>query len=262
MLRDWRNVVLWCAVVFYACWMWWWASAGYPLEGPICFGANAQDNCSNYNVVFYSAWQIAEFVSHWAALLTAIFIGILATATVRLWRSVERLWRATYATMQHAGRGSKNELRAYVGVEPEGIDRIGGENSLVGRFQIRNFGKTPARNLSLYSTIDFDRNGRRTNFPIGKLQVSPTVLQPGARIEFVSHDRWKFPASELEASESATADGYLYVWGEVLYTDEFDTVGWTAFCHRYPSQMLGVGGMRGIDRRFARHHEEAGNEAG
>jgi hypothetical protein len=162
MLRDWRNVVLWCAVVFHLCWIWCWESAGYPLEGPICFGANAQDNCPNYNVVFYSAWQIAEFVSHWAALITAIFIGILAIATVRLWRSVERLWRATYATMQHAGRGPKNELRAYVGVEPEGIDRIVGENALVGRFQIRNFGKTPARNLSLYSTIDFDRNGRRT----------------------------------------------------------------------------------------------------
>ena len=81
MLRDWRNVVLWCAVVSYACWIWWWASAGYPLEGPICFGADAQDNCPNYNVVFYSAWQIAEFVSHWAALITAIFIGILAIAT-------------------------------------------------------------------------------------------------------------------------------------------------------------------------------------
>jgi hypothetical protein len=261
MLRDWRNVVLWGAVVFYACWMWWWASAGFPLEGPMCFGASAQDNCTNYNVIFYSAWQIAEFASHWAGLITAIFIVFLAIATARLWRSMEKLWRATYATMQHSGRASKNELRAYVGVEPEGIDRVAGENYLIGRFQIRNFGKTPARNLSIYSTIDFDSDERRTSFPIGKLRVSPTVLQPGARIEFLSHDRWKLPAAELEADQSAK-DGYLYVWGEILYTDEFDTVGWTTFRHRYPCQMLGTGGVRGIDRRFARHHEEAGNEAG
>jgi hypothetical protein len=261
MLRDWRNVVLWGAVVFYACWMWWWASAGFPLEGPICFDASAKDNCTNYNVIFYSAWQITEFVSHWAALITAIFIAFLAIATARLWRSMEKLWRATYATMQHSGRASKNELRAYVGVEPEGIDRVAGENYLVGRFQIRNFGKTPARNLSIYSTIDFDSDGRRTSFPIGKLRVSPTVLQPGARIEFFSHDRWKLPAGELEA-DGPVKDGYLYVWGEILYTDEFDTVGWTTFCHRYPCQMLGTGGVRGIDSRFARHHEEASNEAG
>jgi hypothetical protein len=94
--------------------MWWWASAGFPLEGPMCFGASAQDNCTNYNVIFYSAWQIAEFASHWAGLITAIFIVFLAIATARLWRS--KLWRATYATMQHSGRASKNELRAYVGV--------------------------------------------------------------------------------------------------------------------------------------------------
>jgi hypothetical protein len=262
MLRDWRKVVLWGAVVFYACWILWWASAGYPLEGPICFGAGAKEDCANYNVIFYSAWQIAEFASHWAALITAIFIAFLAIVTARLWGSIEKLWRATYATMRHAGRASKNELRAYVGVEPEGIDRVTGESYLVGRFQIRNFGKTPARNLSVYSTIDFDLDERRRSFPIGKLRMSPTVLQPGARIEFSSHDRWKFPVGEFEADESGKMSGYLYVWGEVLYTDEFDTVGWTTFCHRYPCQMLGIGGVRRIDRRFALHHEEAGNEAG
>jgi hypothetical protein len=48
-------------------------------------------------------------------------------------------------------------------------------------------------------------------------------------------------------------------------------MGWTAFCHRYPCDMFGVterelangrGHNRGIDRKFARYHEEAGNDAG
>ena len=262
MLRDWRKVVLWGAVVFYACWFWWWASAGYPLEGPICPVAIAKDDCPNYNTLFYSAWQIAEFASHWAALITAIFIVFLAIATARLWRSVEKLWRATYATMQQAGPASKSELRAYVSVEPDGIDFSGSENHLVGRFQVRNFGKIPARNLSIYSTIDFDPDGQRRSFAIGKLRASPTVLQPGAKMECFSYDRWAPSGSETEARESQKANGYLYVWGEVLYTDDFDTVGWTTFCHRYPAQMLDRDGVRGIDRRFARYHEEAGNEAG
>jgi len=205
MLRDWRKIVLWGAVVFYACWILWWVSAGYPLEGPICSGAGAKEDCTNYNVIFYSAWQIAEFASHWAALLTAGFIG---------------------------------------------------------RFRVHNFGKVPARNLSIFSTIDFDRNGQRRHFPIGKLRVSPAVLQPGAEMEFSSDDRWTFPDDESAARESAKMNEYFYVWGEVLYTDDFDTVGWTTFCHRYPAQMLGIAGVHGIDRKFARHHEEAGNEAG
>ena len=262
MLRDWRKIVLWGAVVFYACWIWWWASAGYPLEGPICPDAAARDNCTNYNVVLYSAWQIAEFASHWAALLTAGFIAFLAIVTARLWRSVEKLWRASYATMENARSAPKGELRAYVGVEPDGIDRIAGENDLIGCFRVHNFGKVPARNLSIFSTIDFDRNGQRRHFPIGKLRVSPAVLQPGAEMEFSSDDRWTFPDDESAARESAKMNEYFYVWGEVLYTDDFDTVGWTTFCHRYPCQMLGIGGVRGIDRRFALHHEEAGNEAG
>jgi hypothetical protein len=262
MLRDWRKVVLWGAVVFYACWIWWWVSAGYPLEGPICPIAGAKDDCANYNVIFYSAWQIAEFAGHWAALITAFFIAFLAIATARLWRSIEKLWRATDPAMQHAGQASKNELRAYVGVEPDGIELNDGESHLVGRFQVRNFGKVPARNLSVYSTIDFDTDGQRRSFAIGRLRASSTVLQPGARMECSSYDQWPLSGGQSEAHEFQKMNGYLYVWGEVLYTDDFDTVGWTAFCHRYPAQMLGRDGVRGIDRRFARYHEEAGNEAG
>jgi hypothetical protein len=64
----------------------------------------------------------------------------------------------------------------------------------------------------------------------------------------------------------------VYVWGEVLYTDEFKTPGWTTFCHRYPCDMFGKGmredskaartNNRSIHRRFGRYHEEGGNEAG
>jgi hypothetical protein len=57
----------------------------------------------------------------------------------------------------------------------------------------------------------------------------------------------------------------------VLYTDELNTMGWTAFCHRYPCEMFGVcaneasaGRVRNhsIAPKFARYHEEAGNDAG
>jgi hypothetical protein len=90
-------------------------------------------------------------------------------------------------------------------------------------------------------------------------------------MEFVSADAWPIPPDQLDSNEPLKMKGYLYVWGEVLYTDEFNTVGWTAFCHRYPCDMFGVtkreptngrAHKRGIDRKFARYHEEAGNDAG
>jgi hypothetical protein len=57
----------------------------------------------------------------------------------------------------------------------------------------------------------------------------------------------------------------------VLYTDELNTMGWTTFCHRYPCEMFGSNvneasagrtRNRSIDRKFARHHEQAGTRPG
>jgi hypothetical protein len=163
-------------------------------------------------------------------------------------------------------------LRAYISVEPLGINEYVGHNYLIGHFRIRNIGKLPAKNVSIYSTIQLDSDGARKNFTIGPLRVSPTVLQPGAVMEFGSYAGYPIPAEQLDSNEPLKMKGYLYVWGEVLYTDEFDTVGWTAFCHRYPCDVFGAAEAnaataprahnRSIHRKFARYHEEAGNDAG
>lgn len=146
-----------------------------------------------------------------------------------------------------------------------------GHNVLIGHFHIRNTGKIPARNVSIFSTIQLDPDGARKTFPIGTPGISPTVLQPGATMEFTSADAWPIPADQLDGNEPLKMKGYLYVWGEVLYTDEFNTVGWSTFCHRYPCDMFGMAEReltngrvhnRSIDRKFARYHEGAGNDAG
>jgi hypothetical protein len=218
-----------------------------------------------------SAWYIGELANHWAALITALFTGILAIFAARLWRSTDKLWNVTNQTLAHTEETSKKELRAYISVEPLGINEYVGHNYLIGHFRIRNIGKLPAKNVSIYSTIQLDSDGARKNFTIGPLRVSPTVLQPGAVMEFGSYAGYPIPTDQLESSEPLQLKGYLYVWGEVLYTDEFDTVGWTAFCHRYPCDMFGAAAHeltnsrthnRSIHRKFARYHEEAGNDAG
>ena len=89
-------------------------------------------------------------------------------------------------------------------------------------------------------------------------------------MEFVSYEAYPIPAEHLDRDEPLKLAGYLYVWGEVLYTDELHTMGWTSFCHRYPCDMFGMSDgatagrarNRSIHRKFAHYHEEAGNEAG
>jgi hypothetical protein len=271
MFKDWRILVIWAGVIVFAAWILWWASAGYPPDGPVCFD-RASNDCPRFNVIVYTAWQTAEFARHWAALIAAVFIGVLAIFAARLWRTTQQLSSVTHDTRIQAERKSKKELRAYLSVEPLGVTEYFGQNCLVGHFQIRNTGKIPASSVSVYSTIQLDSDWGRKNFPIGSLQISSTVVQPGSAMEFASGDGWPIPADQLDGNEPLKLKGYLYVWGEVLYTDEFNTVGWTAFCHRYPCEMFGVSEHkditnssaynRSIARTFARYHEQGGNDAG
>ena len=90
-------------------------------------------------------------------------------------------------------------------------------------------------------------------------------------MEFICYEAYPIPADQLDRDEPLKLAGFFYVWGEVLYTDDLHTVGWTSFCHRYPCEMFGVSDdettdgrvrNRSIHRKFASYHEEAGNQAG
>jgi hypothetical protein len=277
MRKGWRFV-FWLGVIVVgaAVWMSWWAASGFWI--PICQDASVSDGCLSYDEI--RAWiaqasgyasDVAEDANRWAALIVAVFTAVLAIFTARLWRSSEKLWTVTNRSLQHAEQTARKELRAYVSVEPLGISEYAGHNLLVGRFKVRNIGKIPARDVSIYSTIGSDADATRSEFPIGTARISPTVLQPGAEMEFMSYEGYPIPSDQLDADEPLKLAGYLYVWGEVLYTDELNTMGWTSFCHRYPCEMFGASAAeasdgrernRSIDRKFARYHEQAGNEAG
>jgi hypothetical protein len=278
MRKDRRFFVFWLCVgvAGVAVWVSWWAASGFPV--PICQDPSVTDHCLSYDEIRSWTSQTSDFASrvaaranNWAALIIALFTAVVAIFTARLWRSTQKLWTVTNRTLQHAEQTSRKELRAYVSVEPLGIAEYAGHNLLVGRFKVGNIGKIPARDVSIYSTIALDVDPARRDFAIGTPRISPTVLQPRAKMEFVSYEGYPIPADQLDRDEPLKLAGYLYVWGEVLYTDEFHTVGWTSFCHRYPCEMFGTsngeatGGRvrnRCIHRKFARYHEEAGNEAG
>lgn len=276
MRKNGRLFVLWLGVAA-ACAVgaaiWWWAASG--LQTPICqetqtMVCNTRDDIRAWGLqILVLASRAAARANNWSALIIAVFAAILAIFTVAVWRSTQKLWAVTNQRLQQAEQTSRKALRAYVSVEPLGITEYAGHNLLVGQFQIRNIGKLPARDVSIYSTMTLDADAMRRDFPIGTPRISPMVLQPGAAMEFVCYEGYPIPADQLDREEPLKLAGYLYVWGEVLYTDELNTVGWTSFCHRYPCDMFGInaadGGRlhnRSIDRKFARYHEEAGNEAG
>ena len=169
---------------------------------------------------------------------------------------------ATYQLVTSSKQSSERQLRSYVSVEPDRIDPYEGQSYLIGHFKIRNSGQIPAKNVSTFSTIDRDQNGARFDFPLRAVTKTKIALQPRTEMRFGT-GKWDVPAVEKIRDRRIELDGYLYVWGEVTYTDSFGTQGRTKFCHRYPCEMFGKDGAgpHSISAKHARYHEPVGNEA-
>ena len=101
MLKDWRKLLFWGGCAFFAGWILWWASSGYPLEGPICPNESAKYDCTSYNVIFYSAWQVAQFATHWSVLITAFATIAMGYFTFTLKESTDKLWIADEKQFTH-----------------------------------------------------------------------------------------------------------------------------------------------------------------
>ena len=110
MLDDWRKLLFWGGCAFFVAWFVWWSYASYPLDGSACPSENTNENCPRYNIIFYSAWQVAEFASHWSFPITALATIAIGYFTVTLKRSTDNLWKVTDQTLRHAERWPKSAL--------------------------------------------------------------------------------------------------------------------------------------------------------
>jgi hypothetical protein len=223
-------------------------STGIPFSARInCWGAYARENSPG---------------------VVAFFTFVLAASTIALWLSTKKLWRITDETLEHAQETSRKELRAYIGVEPAGITRYlarpeDGPERILGHFVIHNVGNVPAQKVSIFSAIEWSEDGERRTFEHRPVEDSPTALQPRGQMQFGTGNPLATSNIKPDPSKPSTRWlGYLYVWGRVTYTDEFETDGWTNFCHRYNCATKPDTSSVDFDPKFARYHETAGNEAG
>jgi hypothetical protein len=170
---------------------------------------------------------------------------------------------ATYRLVTTGKVSAERQLRAYLSIEPEGINPYFGQSFLIGHIKIRNNGRIPAKNVSIFSDIQRFDSGERVGFDLGEVKKTKMAVQPRANMKYGTYGKWDIPAPEKVRDRRIDMNGFLYVWGIVTYTDSFGTEGWTKFCHRYPCEMFGRdgAGLHSISRKYARYHEEDGNAA-
>jgi hypothetical protein len=252
MIKGWRNLLLWGGCAFFGGWILWWASAGYPLEGPICPSESTNDNCARYNVIFYSAWQIAQFASHWSVLITAAATVAIGYFTLTLKRSTDKLWSATNDSAKIAERSLTEIERAFIYLEGFETEITTGED--VKGMEKDNFPKEYRDNPELYITrfavAPKWRNSGRT--PPKKMTIQVNWCGPEGNVVIAAYRNAPIPffvgPNAIEASALFEIPGaraivdwswhpvgdqpLVLVWGRADYDDIFDRHHFVEWCYK------------------------------
>lgn len=229
--------------------------------------------CSGNKVAYIAITNIAEFLDVHNWLVTALFAGLVTLFTWRLWQatdelriSTDKLWDAARATADIQERDTKILQRAYVSVEPLGLDLLIDGAHLLGLVSIKNSGNLPARNLSwsirMLGTVD----GEQESFPLKETQGN-IVIAPHS--ETIRGADTRLVVSELLDAAGAGSQGgrmaetpiFIYVFGIIKYHDGFTEERTTRFCHRYNWKVRPQeAGKYGMSKELARQHSR-GNES-
>ncbi len=163
-------------------------------------------------------WTLASHRVNVTDTLLVAFTGLLFVATLFL-------YFATRSLVTGAERTARHELRAYMGVEHVTIqgEYRGGPPGF-GKFTIRNFGKTMAKDAQIWLVGTGVTVGDITNFPLGE-RKSKTVVMPNEAIGFDEPINKTKEDSDLLRQNI----GFTYLWGRIEYTDVFGEPHWTTF---------------------------------
>lgn len=172
--------------------------------------------------------------------------------------------------LEHSEESTRQQLRAYVSVNPDGINRAD-SGEAIAHIIVKNWGKIAAKSVEVYvqSIISMDKDSQYFTVPDRSNMVS-RVVQPA--------DEMRQGTQEIFAvADIDNVEVFIFVWGVVYYEDGFGQKRFTRFCHRYPGARVrrrpidfnatGMARMMGevyeerlIDPKDARHHQY-GNDA-
>jgi hypothetical protein len=205
----------------------------------------AAEKCEPYNVLYFVLLQMGGFFRH-AETWTALGTIAIAAFTLALKQSTDRLWKVT--TNAEKARAKETEIlqRAYLSAVPRGINPYLGSDSVVGHVGFKNAGNLPARNVRWFIEHSLDVSDDFDSFPIDETRFyGKNVIVPGSEI---TQGTYSFDMPE---------DGFIYVWGRILYDDGFGNERFTNFCHRYNRRTYREleSGRYGIPIEYAREHE-------
>jgi hypothetical protein len=157
------------------------------------------------------------------AILTLFAAGATAWAA---WAAARAANSADKSVAQ-ADKQAAQELRAYLSVEPRGINQLIKRDEGIGQVAVKNVGKIPARNVQVIVKMKIADDRNIAVEDPGTPEASDRTIHPDA--EMLQGSKKEHP----KITEICVPNKYVFVWGRVLYEDGFGNPRVTNFCHRY-----------------------------
>jgi hypothetical protein len=174
--------------------------------------------------------------------IVALATIVLSVFTGTLWWSTRRLWKSATGQLHHLEQTTIHELRAYVLVSGARVDNVIDPSMREVRLTVRNFGKTPAKDVVVWMGTSIREFPLRGTFgrPPDTLRMGRDIIGPSRFTTSVVSVAGSTPQTEI-ALHSGTAA--IFAFGEISYVDAFGIPRRTEFRHMCHGVGLATGNM-------------------
>lgn len=211
---------------------------------------------------YWAFWMVVVAgVETFVTALGVLLVGFTLKATWAAKDEAKRAADAAEGTLQETRDNTRLELRAYLSVEPGGINYTDTPGHCMGHIVVRNVGKLPASNVFVEAHIKMGPRDMPQPGVAVDPKVVPRVIQPGALM--------RQGTKEIDSPIPDIVLGHAFVWGVVYYDDGYSRRRFTRFCHRYHPRSRTIYPFRSIhdvppreviSPEEGRYHEK-GNDA-
>jgi hypothetical protein len=216
-----------------------------------CEGHYSNDYyCAIYKILA----ALFSFIDEHEGAFTVLATIAIAWFTLSLRRATNELGNVSIAIADRQEKDIKILQRAYIVVEPYGIDTFVEGKDVLGYIGIRNAGRLPATQVRWFTRLTLSNSYQWNGFKDEPFE-GDNILAPGTIMREGSST-----VTEQDIAKITGGDGkYLYVWGTVEYFDGFDEKRATHFCHRYHwsrnrQKTVGAIVRHRIMKKYGRHH--------
>ena len=215
-------------------------------------------DCATYGVALFFWLKIGKFLDAAAPAFTALATIAIAFFTYTLKKATDQLRFEGKSQRELSEKTADRQLRAYISVEPDGIDDFIPDDRVIARINFHNTGSIFARDVYAFVDRKLSDDGElpETAFPIGEPRIrGDNVIGPRANILYATA---AIPKSEIDSGRGAAKiigkNFYLYVWGQVWYHDGITGGRYTKFCHRYNFSGVPEGEYTVRPKNYRYHH--------